>query len=216
MRIPKQSLSDRFYPNPEKYKLVPDGKILVPFGLEVSGSQVQFHRGVFFGKKGQLCYEIYSPINADSFSYNHVTKTLTLFDNRSGFCLRIYGIRSLSLQRKNQTVRRGEYLGTAFQIRSLEPGVYVEGIILQDSFKNMLERRFEASETKIESYLTDKDFLKRWSSTEEGRTPTELRKQIRIATYREKVSEANPYWIVQRPSPYKPYNVYFNYSALFC
>ena len=75
---------DRVYRRPERYKLVPEGKILEPFGLRIEGERVLFNPGVFFGRKGQLSYNIYSPINASRFEYNYRERILTLYEEEFG------------------------------------------------------------------------------------------------------------------------------------
>lgn len=206
---------DRVYRRPERYKLVPEGKILEPFGLRIEGERALFNSGVFFGRKGQLSYNIYSPINASRFEYNYRERILTLYEEEFGFCIRIHGVRTLCLSSRERQIKRGQLLGTAHQIKSLCSGVYVEGVILQESFKNVLKERFLTSEVKIDPRLLEREYIRQWSIVN-GSQYKDSKHIVIEEKYRKKVTEINPYWVVQRPAPYKHFATYFNYSALFC
>lgn len=200
-------MPDSFYDKPEKFKLVPDAKILEPFGFT---SRHTFNRGVFFGRKGQLIYEIFSPIDADDFEYDPFNSILTLCDSKLGLSIRIHGIRSLSISSRERRIPRGTLLGTASKIRDLKPGVYVECIITQKALQKKLEARYEALEKQSE-----RNSMKLWSNLQ-GIDYIEFKHDINMYKRKEKISLLNPYMIVQRESPRRPYACYFNYSALFC
>lgn len=200
-------MPEPLYDKPEKFKLVPERKILEPFGLMSSSS---FNRGTFFGRKGQLIYRIFSPIDADDFSYDPISKTLTLFEHHLGFRMKIYGIKTLTLSGRRREISRGELIGTASSFRSMKPGVYVECIVTMESFKSELETRFESLEKG-----TEKSYLKTWSDSQ-GIGYLDFKRDIGIMKRKEKISLLNPYMSIQRENPRQPYVCFFNYSALFC
>lgn len=199
-------LFENTYPMPERYRLVPEGKILEPFGFTERNS---LNRGVFFGRKGQLVYNLYSPINADSFSFNPIKRILTLHENTFGVDIRIYGIKTLALSFRERHISRGSFIGTASEIRDLRPGVYVECIISQESMKNTLQAHYDISQEKIE-----KDYIRMWSFSQDI-DYISMKQDINALKRREKIREINPYYIIQRDSPRKPYLCFMNYSALF-
>lgn len=197
---------EKRYKHPERYKIVPNARITQPFGLWSEG-HLTFNRGVFFSRKGQLRYQIYSPIETDSFSYDYKTSCLTLNDSQVGISVLIYGIRSLFLSAREQHVPRGTLVGEAFQIKSCTPGVYVECIITEPILLEKLKRRFDPSEDKLDKHLKERKYIKDF----------ELRRHdVSALKYEQKISEFSFYHVIQREEKRKPYKTYFNYSAIFC
>lgn len=206
---------DQRYRKPERYKAVPEGKLLYPFGLNITPSGISYNRGVFFGRKGKLCYDIYSPIEADSFYLDSEKGILYLTDSRIGLQIRIYGVRTFQTPLNNKPIKRGTYLGNAHQIKDCRPGVYIECVILSENLIDSLRGRYLQSEGRIEAILAERFYIKQCSSVY-GLRYCESKHLTRCMKKKERVSEITPYWIIQRPARYKPYEVYFNYSALFC
>lgn len=197
---------EKRYKHPEKYKIAPNTRIIQPFGLWSEG-RLTFNRGVFFSRKGQLRYQIYSPIEADSFSYDYKTSCLTLNDSQVGISILIYGIRSLFLSAREQHVPRGTLVGEAFQIKSCTPGVYVECIITELSLLEKLKGRFDPSEDKLDTQSKERKYIKE----------LELSKHdVSALKYEQKISEFSFYHVIQREEKRRPYKAYFNYSAIFC
>ena len=212
MKDPLNRLEKK-YRSPERYRLVPNAKIIQPFGLDMTQDQLEFNRGIYFCKQGFLLMEIYSPIEADWWEFDYKQRVLYMKDTELGIELRIYGIRTLNLSRReNAPIHRGDLIGTAFQIEALKPLVYVEGIItnkmLQDSFRG----RFLTSEDELE---VEKAYIKSWNEVNQQNLRESLKKKTQYK-YKNRISELTPYWLILRSYYSKPAEFYFNYSALFC
>lgn len=211
MKDPLSRLEKK-YRSPERYRLIPNAKIIQPFGLDMTQDQLVFNRGIYFCKQGYLLMELYSPIEADWWKFDYRQRILYMKDTEFGIELKVFGIRTLNLSRRENTrINRGDPIGTAFQIEALKPLVYVEGIITDKSLQDSFRGRFLASEKESE---VEKAYVKSWNEINQQN----LRESLKMKTqykYKNRISELTPYWLTLRSYYSKPEEFYFNYSALF-
>ena len=208
-----QNLLEKKYRSPERYRLTPEGKIIQPFGIDMTENKFSFNRGIYFGKKDTLALELYSPLEADWWEFDFSNRILYLRDTELDIELRIYGIRPLSLSRRESTeIHRGEPLGTAFKIESLKPLVYVESIITSKIMQDAFRGRFLTSEDDLD---IRKAYIKSWSQITDQKFLF-CQKQMNQYRYENRISEINPYWVSLRSCLKHPAGFYFNYSTLFC
>ena len=204
-------LFSKKYSFPERYRLVPEGKLLEPFGISIADG-ISFRLGEFYGRKNQLLYDLYSPIDA-TVDLDTGRGILTLRETDLGFSIKVYGMKETAFE--SNIIHRGAYLGRAFQIHASKPGVYVECIISSERFKELLEGRYMTSEDILEPHLAERRYI-RDLSIQKGCQYLSLKTQVTKAKKRNRVYEVNPYWIVQRPVPYHSKVTYFSYSSMFC
>lgn len=198
------STFESLYPNPEKYKIIPDSKVLFPFGVNYSNGESSISTGVFFGKPGVLLYDIYSPIECDKFSFSN--GILSLEDTRIGLLINIYKIRELrDLKTK---IKRGTLLGRAGEIRSSKGGVYVEGRFTTDYIKNSLESRFGSLGDKIDL----KAYLFRLSESFGTNSKTFTNKILKLVS-QQGIEKLSPLFIEKRVN--NDVEMFFNYCSLF-
>lgn len=180
-----------------------------PFGLSMERDQVLLQKGVQFGRKNQLSYKIYSPIEG-TFHYDYRNRILSIEDSDLHLTLRIHGVRTLDLSYREPYVTRGQLLGTAFQIHALRSSVYVECVISHDKDENSSEAEFMTSEERLEewSYIRE-------ASSYAGIPYKDAKVLVNQSKRKERILRMNPLWLVSKPK-YRPLEVYINYSSVFC
>ena len=212
MKDPLNRLEKK-YRSPERYRLIPNAKIIQPFGLDMTQDQFSFSKGTYFCRQGFLLMEVFCPIEADQWEYDYKHRILYLRDTEFGIELRIHGIRSLALsKRENIVIHRGELIGTAFKIEDLRPLVYTEGVITSKSLQESFRCRFLSSEQESD---LEKAYIKSWDElTQQGYR--ESCKQMTLYKHKNRILEITPYWVSLRSRYSQPEEFFFNYSALFC
>lgn len=205
------SLAEEFskkYKKPEKYKIIPDTKVIDTFGLEIDLTSSRLKTATLFGKPKQKLYDIICPIDVSSWNYESSNKTLLLRDDEMGFGIRIHGMFFPTIH--DHLPKRGDILGKAGKYLPCGACVPIEGVILRQEFKDVLERRFGASEEKI-----DLGYIRSLADASERRyidVKSQFSRQLR---HKYRVEELNPYWMSFRPYPRAPLENIFNYLALF-